>query len=64
MNNTITINRPMVLIPIEYYQQLLREAGELPTPKLTQEIKRARQEFRKRKTTKWQTLKNELKIRY
>ena len=52
----------MVLIPVERYQQLLREAGEKPTPKLLQEIKKGREEFRKRKTTKWKTLKNELKI--
>ncbi|PIU18789.1 MAG: hypothetical protein COT16_01055 [Elusimicrobia bacterium CG08_land_8_20_14_0_20_44_26] len=62
MQNAITINRPMVLIPVERYQQLLREAGEKPTPKLLQEIKKGREEFRKRKTTKWKTLKNELKI--
>ena len=62
MQNAITINKPMVLISVEQYQQLLREAGEKPTPKLLQEIKKAREEFRKRKTTKWETLKNELKI--
>jgi len=62
MANVITIKKPMVLIPIEYYEQLLREAGERPTPKLSAEIKKAREEFRKKQTTKWETLKNELRI--
>lgn len=62
MAETITIDRPMVLIPLEKYEELLKEAGEKPTPKLSREITRARQEFRKRKTIKWETLKNELGI--
>ena len=62
MANVITIKKPMVLIPVEEYEQLLREVGEKPTPKLSAEIKKAREEFRKRKTTKWKTLKNELRI--
>jgi len=62
MGKTITINRPMVLIPIEEYEQLLRETGERPTPKLVSEIKEARAEFRKRKTIPWKKLKHELNI--
>ncbi len=62
MPKTITITRPMVLIPLEDYEELLKEAGEKPTPKLSKEIARARQEFRKRKTVKWETIKNELRI--
>jgi PHD/YefM family antitoxin component YafN of YafNO toxin-antitoxin module len=62
MANVITIKKPMVLIPVDEYEQLLREVGEKPTPKLSAEIKKAREEFRKRKTIKWKPLKNELKI--
>lgn len=62
MVKTITIDRPMVLIPLEKYEELLKEAGEKPTPKLSKEIARARKEFHKRKTVKWDTLKNELRI--
>lgn len=58
----ITIKKPMVLIPIEDYISLLREAGEKLTPKLSMEIKKAREEFRKGKTVKWENLKDELGI--
>ena len=62
MTKTITINKPMVLIPMEDYISLLREIGEKPTPKLVGEIKKAREEFYKRKTIKWEKLKNEFGI--
>jgi PHD/YefM family antitoxin component YafN of YafNO toxin-antitoxin module len=62
MSKTITITKPMVLIPLEKYEELLREAGEKPTPLLSKEIARARKEFRERKTVKWQKLKKELGI--
>lgn len=62
MVNVIAIKKPMVLIPIEEYEQLLKEAGERPTPRLSAEIKKARAEFRKKETTSWETLKDELGI--
>ncbi|MCD6422840.1 MAG: hypothetical protein J7L42_01820, partial [Elusimicrobia bacterium] len=62
MAKIITIDKPMVLIPVEEYELLLKEAGEKPTPKLVKEINQAKSEFRKRKTTKWEKLKSELKI--
>lgn len=62
MAHAITINKPMVLIPVEEYVNLLKEAGEKPTPKLSLEIKKAREEFHKGKTIKWENLKNELRI--
>ncbi|RLD16337.1 MAG: hypothetical protein DRI36_05795 [Caldiserica bacterium] len=63
MAKVITINRPMVLIPLEEYELLLKEAGEKPTPKLMKEISQARREFRKRKTIKWEKLKRDLKLK-
>jgi len=62
MPQAITINKPMVLIPVEDYIKLLKEVGEKPTPKLSREIKKAREEFRKGKTITWAILKNELRI--
>ena len=56
MAKIITIDKPMVLIPVEEYELLLKEAGEKPTPKLVKEINQAKSEFRKRKTTKWEKL--------
>ncbi|KKL80824.1 hypothetical protein LCGC14_2000930, partial [marine sediment metagenome] len=41
LTNTIhpvTIDKPMVLIPVEEYLILLEEAGYKPTPKLDREI--------------------------
>ncbi len=62
MTNAIAITKPVVIIPVEEYEQLLKEAGEKPTPKLLTEIKKARREFVKRKTIAWTTVKNELKV--
>lgn len=56
----ITIDRPMVIIPVEEYMELLKEAGHLPTPILDQEIAQARARFRKGKSIKWEKLKSEL----
>ena len=60
LDSPITINRPMVIIPIEQYIELLRETDNLPTPILDKEIRQARARFRKRQFTKWEKLKSEL----
>ncbi|KKO19036.1 MAG: hypothetical protein L3J18_03410 [Candidatus Brocadia sp.] len=57
----LTIDKPMVLIPVEEYITLLEEAGYTPTPKLDREITQARERFRKGKSISWETLKRELK---
>ncbi|MCX5692322.1 MAG: hypothetical protein NTX47_01345 [Candidatus Omnitrophica bacterium] len=57
----ITIDTPMVLIPIEEYKELLAEAGYKTTPRLTREIREARARFKKGKSIQWETLKRELK---
>ena len=62
MNHIIAIDKPMVLVPLDEYERLLEESGEKPTPKLCKEIARARNEFRKRKTIKWESIKHELGI--
>ena len=56
----VTIDRPMVLVPIEEYKELLEEAGYTKTPKLDKEIAAARTRFRKGKTISWETLKRAL----
>lgn len=56
----ITIDRPMVLIPLEEYQELLFEAGHLKTPALDREIAAARKRFKTGKVVDWKTLRNEL----
>ena len=56
----ITIDRPMVLIPLEEYQELLFEAGHLKTPALDREIAAARKRFKAGKVVDWKTLKNEI----
>ena len=60
IHEPITINEPMVIIPVEEYDFLLREAGLKPTPKLNKEIQAARARFKQKKYTSWQKLKNEL----
>jgi len=57
----ITINHPMVLIPVEEYELLLKEAGFSPTPKLDKEITQARKRFKKGKTVRWEKIKNDIK---
>ena len=56
----ITIDRPMVLIPLEEYQELLFEAGHLKTPALDREIAAARKRFRCGKAVDWRTLRDEI----
>ena len=60
IDSPITIDRPMVIIPIEEYQELLRETGHLSTPILDREIAQARARFSKGKFIKWEKLKDEL----
>ena len=56
----ITIDRPMVLIPVEEYQELLFEAGHLKTPILDREIFAARKRFKNGKVVDWKTLRDEI----
>lgn len=60
ITHPITIDSPMVLIPLEEYEELLAEAGYKITPKLDREIKEARARFKKGKTIRWEQLKREL----
>jgi len=57
----VTIDRPMVLVPVEEYKELLEEAGYAKTPKLDKEIAAARVRFRKGKTISWEALKRALR---
>ena len=54
----IRIDKPMVIIPAEEYQLLLKEAGRSPTPKLDREIAAARIRFKKGKTISWKSIRN------
>ena len=57
----IAIDRPMVLLPLEEYHELLVEAGYAPTPKLDRTIAQARRRFRRGTTVSWETLKRALR---
>lgn len=57
----ITIDRPMVLVPVEEYEELLKEAGMSPTPQLTKEIQQARIHFKKGHYLPWNIVKHALK---
>lgn len=57
----ITIDKPMVLIPVEEYEELLREAGDAPTPKLSKEIEQARSRFKKGNYIPWEIVKHAIK---
>ncbi len=61
LTKPITIEQPMVIIPVEEYRLLLKEAGFAPTPKLDREIAQARARFKKGRTISWKSLKNEFK---
>lgn len=56
----ITIDRPMVLVPLEDYRELLIETGHLETPILNGEISVARKRFKNGKVVDWKKLKNEI----
>ncbi|MCG2711688.1 MAG: hypothetical protein L6416_05130 [Candidatus Omnitrophica bacterium] len=58
LSKPIRINEPMVIIPVEEYQLLLKEAGRSPTPKLDREISEARNRFKKGKTISWKSIRN------
>lgn len=57
----ITIDKPMVLIPVEEYEDLLREDGEVPTPKLSREVQQARSRFKKGNYVPWEIVKHAIK---
>ena len=57
----LTIDRPMVLIPVDEYRSLLVEAGYLPTPKLDREIRAARKRFKRGRYVSWEKLKRALR---
>ena len=57
----VTIDEPIVVIPMDDYHTLLAEAGYLPTPQLSQHIAAARTRFRKGRTIPWELLKRELR---
>ena len=58
LSKPIRIDEPMVIIPVEEYQLLLKEAGRSPTPKLDREIAEARNRFKKGKTISWKSIRN------
>ncbi len=57
----VTIDEPVVVIPVDDYRTLLAEAGYLPTPRLTRHIAAARIRFRKGHIIPWESLKRDLK---
>lgn len=61
LKNTIKINQPVVVVPADEYELLLKEAGYIDTPELEKEIYNARKRFAKNKVVKWDNLKSELK---
>lgn len=60
IDKPLKINGPVVVLPQDEYEQLLREAGYIETPKLDKEIVAARKRFKKGKGIKWEALKREL----
>jgi len=59
--NPVTIDEPVVVIPLDDYRSLLAEAGYLPTPKLARQLATARARFRKGQVIPWEQLKRDLK---
>ena len=57
----VTIDEPVVVLPVEDYRTLMAEAGYLPTPKLARQIARARVRFRKGQIISWEQLKRDLR---
>ena len=57
----VTIDEPVVVLPMDDYRALLAEAGYLPTPRLARQIATARSRFRKGRTIPWEQLKRDLK---
>jgi len=58
LTKPIKIEEPMVIIPIEEYWLLLKEADRSPTPKLDREIAAARNRFKKGRTISWKSIRN------
>ena len=57
----LTIDEPVVVLPLGDYRTLLAEAGYLPTPKLSRHLTAARARFRKGRVISWELLKRNLK---
>lgn len=60
LSEPITIDQPVVLMPLEDYRELLVEAGHMETPVLNREISAARKRFKNGKVVDWEKLKNEI----
>lgn len=60
IDKPLKINGPVVVLPQDEYEQLLREAGHIKTPKLDKEIAAARKRFKKGQGVEWGALKREL----
>lgn len=58
----VTIDKPMILIPVKEHLMLLEEAGYKPTPKLDREITQAGVSFRNGKAISWKALNNQSAI--
>ena len=61
LTHPVTIDEPVVVIPVGDYRTLLAEAGYLPTPRLTRQLSAARTRFRKGRVISWESLKRELR---
>lgn len=57
----VTIEEPVVVLPVEEYRTLLAEAGHVPTPRLARQLAAARVRFRKGHVIPWEQLKRDLK---
>ncbi len=60
LKEIVKFNTPVVVIPVNEYEQLLKEAGYIKPPELNKDITYARKRFKEGKFIKWETLKNEL----
>ena len=49
LKNPVVIERPMVLLPVEEYEELLEDAEAARSKSLTNEIEKARNNFKKGK---------------
>lgn len=57
----VTIDEPVVLVPVDEYRTLLAEAGYVSTPRLTRQLAAARARFRRGHVMSWESLKRALK---
>lgn len=56
----VTISEPMVILPVDEYNELLIEAGYRNVPELEQEVAEADIRFRQRQAIPWEQFKSEL----